>query len=189
MNWQLLTSVLFGLNVVLYNFGLSSYSGGQNHRSYAAIDAVQVSATTDTTQIPFTLDLQENQGAEEIFSLRVSIPAVASGTINATLDDQYFTSFYVLDGDSRIIAKDVVAPDIKTSLVFNATNSARAEVVEALALSVIPFSELKGLYDEIDDHPRFLELISLYSQDAQTRDYFELGQLSVIIANDLITPC
>lgn len=175
--FALLSTHLFQLNV-------ASTSG----MSPAQIADVATSSRAGAvTEVPFTIDTSEVEGAEIIYTGEQSFPASASGTLAVDVESLYYDTVYLFDASNSVVAKDVVHPDIKMSLEFNAANSARAEVFEALSLTVLPYAELGKLYGEIDQQKRFPELTSIYRTDRRMRNDMKTIRLAILIADTLAT--
>lgn len=150
-------------------------------------DVATPSRAGAVTEVPFTIDTSEVEGAEIIYTGEQSFPATASGTLTVDIESLYYDAVYLFNANNSVVAKDVIHPDIKMSLEFNAANSARAEVFEALSLTVLPYAELGKLYGEIDQQKRFPELISIYRTDRRMRNDMKTIRLAILIADTLAT--
>ena len=127
---------------------------------------------TQNQKVPFTIDGSEIEGATVIsmglFGEEIPLNGVILG--NFVLSDGLSADNPViivdLSGPERgLVAEDVLVWGQKETLVFNAGNTARAEVILGLLDFGAAGSQLSGAYGKIGNHPEFGQLKQLIMKE------------------------
>lgn len=139
------------------------------------------------TEIPFSIDKSEVIGGVWIAS-----PAGRTFVNRADKVKHWLTkdvmAVYLFDGKGSPVAYDVVAKGFKQTLLFNAINTARADVMMSLVMAGLEGDRWKSSYRRIDRHPKFNKLVEpLRSAKRLAKDDYDLiTTISVEIALDML---
>ena len=183
VNWQLVVNLAFALNGPVY-YGVALASPTGNNINSSTIQNVSVNSDSNKG-VTYTVNLDEVQGGVRFLSPDGSFAAQQTGTLNLSPPDDFFETIYLLDADGAPVAADVIARSVKETLAFNATNSAKADVVLALTLTGLRNDEIMQAYGSIDENSRFASLVSLYRDAKRLPLSEEAGKAARLIAVDL----
>lgn len=134
--------------------------------------------------IPFSIEA-DLSSATEIFTTLERISVSEADSVKTLVPAEGFTTSFIYDASGRVIGADVVINSRKESLTFNASNSAKADVMISLSLTGLPLSEFADSYDSIERHPEFPNLLALYEGSTNALGSEEAASLSALIAIDL----
>lgn len=198
MTWSLIATAVLSLSNPV-NMGMAV--GTPQESVQAQFDQVHLAAqappSEGITEVPFSIDTDEIEGAAtiwaDIFGDRTMLNGSTSGTfvlpLPLTADAPIMFVTLSRDGGG-IVAEDVLVYGVKETLQFDAANAARARVMETLRTTNLSVELLMEAYGQIDEHPVFPELVQLfvdtrgYPEDLVLRQ--EIGSLSVDITLDLL---
>ena len=103
-------------------------------------------------QIPYTINVDEVQGAYEILA-NVGLVKVSDSATVPVVDGIVF--YFLQTAQDESVAYDVFIPRIKEDIAFDSSNSVRATALLDTRLLRWPNSHLTELYGRIDDDPNF----------------------------------
>lgn len=113
------------------------------------------------TEIPFVIDDHEAVGGVRVASSLERVP-IAAARVSELLPGDGMTVVFLLDDVDEYVALDVVSTGVKETLLFNAENTAKANVVFAMSMIGVPPALQLAAYARLTEHPRFAELVELY---------------------------
>lgn len=168
MNWTLITNLVFALNLVPSNIGLST--SAPTNFSYATYQNVRVGDYANIQAVSFEIDSSTVQGWGSISTVQGTYTAVqgqTSGTVDITLPTQdnpfVFVDLLASDKEVGLAAYDVLVYSVKNTLSFSATNTARAFMVDLLELYRLTSIQKIAAYENLAEHPDFPKLVEIYA--------------------------
>jgi len=116
----------------------------------------------NTIQLPYTIDTAE-VGDDGQYIVRGLLPTniqhVDTVPVFNTRQNR-ITFLSLVDTEYKEIAQEVVLPNIKESIHFNASNAVSALALYALSISQVPSDDLIAIYPLIEQHPLFPEAVN-----------------------------
>ena len=144
-----------------------------------------VETATTPTEIPYQIDASEVGSGVTVATSVERVSTLDTHAVKEYLPQDALAIVLLLDEGDKVVALDVVSHGVKDTLIFNATNSAKADVIVSLNFWALPRDLMVVAYGRVADHPDFPALVQFYRAAKGAPYTEEADALSVKIASDL----
>ena len=136
-------------------------SDGNSESSTSQLIVVSSDKEPNIIQLPYTINTAEvgDDGQYIVLALLpTNINHVDTVPVFNTKQDR-ITFLRLVDANYHLISQEVVLPNIKESIHFDASNAVSAFALYTLSLNQVPSDDLIAIYPLIEQHPLFSEAV------------------------------
>lgn len=183
--------------VILASVSIMSVGVFAQTQTYTSPPEVGVSGPSERVVVPYTIDTSTvgNWDTLSVGSDFVDITGAATGSVEVPLPTEEHPIVYVSllkdDVTKSGGGEDALVLGRKDTLEFTAKNTAMTGLTQPLVLFMVTREETFLAYDMFPEHPRFAELVALYTKHKglphDTASLEEIGTLEGEILLDVMT--